>query len=207
MLYLHFENQIKFVLIQVFVSCCFYVLFFSWVIYGVPKGALEYHKNKVGNHHSQRIKISVMIDQPTPSSSHRAPGRASLPARCPPSLQVCRLQWQMALASPVVPTHTFQWDFPLNSKQRTRLNSQSCKNVFKIVFHWSPVTSRAILCEFLRVLDKHIFWISSQVPGKISELCFDTFFLSMSSYNTTISFSGFQKWVFKTTGSCQSWMS
>lgn len=115
-------------------------------------------------------------DQPTSSSSHRAPGGASLPARCPPSLQVCGLQWQMALASPVVPTHTFQWDFPLNSKQRTRLNSQSCKNVFKIVFHWSPVTSRAILCEFLRALDKHIFWISSQVPGKISELCFDMFF-------------------------------
>lgn len=85
--------------------------------------------------------------------------------------------------------------------QRTRLNSHSRKDGFKTVSDWGPFMSRAILCEFLTsLLCKHIFWIYSQVPRKISELCFDFTFSISSCNNITVPFSGFQKWAFKTMG-------
>lgn len=58
---LHFENQIKFILIQDFVSC-FFISIFPQVIYDIPKSALGCHKNRFGNHCFERITITVMID-------------------------------------------------------------------------------------------------------------------------------------------------
>lgn len=72
----------------------------------------------------------------------------------------------------------------------------------KLYFTEALFTSRAIRCEFLKVLHTHVFQISSQVPSKISAVLF--FFL-ISSYNNIIWFFGFWKWAFKITGSCQSW--
>ena len=60
LLYLHFGNQIKFVLIQDFVSSCFYVLLSTWVIYGVPRYSGTEQK-KVGNHCPQRVTVAVVF--------------------------------------------------------------------------------------------------------------------------------------------------
>lgn len=53
MLYLHFENQFRILLVVV--SRCFFS--FTQVIYEIPKGALGCHKNRVGNVALKGLKL------------------------------------------------------------------------------------------------------------------------------------------------------